>query len=141
MVEAKKIELTDAEVCKVASIINNALNLATAERRSGQKEVYAAKALIRNGYICPPFLIGEKVYRCIRTVCVEEKCMKYTLIEEGVVCMMTQKADRSWVYRYTYSDQEGRGCTAGFTGDQVGVTVFKLKSQAEEALSVLNLKL
>ena len=81
---------------------------------------FTAAYLLANGVLCPPFKVGDTVWAIIRDTVRECQIHHYKIFSETQVICFEEKAYRGRHYEWS----------AGY----VGVTLFKTKEEAEEAL-------
>lgn len=79
-----------------------------------------AAYLLANGVLCPPCKVGDTVWAIIRDTVRECQIHHYKIFSETQVICFEEKAYRGRHYEWS----------AGY----VGVTLFKTKEEAEEAL-------
>ena len=84
---------------------------------------YIVECLLNNGVIVPPCYIGQIVYQLYR------KYNGDSIVREGKVSAIQQKADKSWKIRITMNSY-----VFEITPDKIGERIFLTKEEAEEKL-------
>ncbi len=83
-----------------------------------------ADHLLANGVIIPPCYIGQTVYQLYR------KYNGDSIVRQGKVSAIQQKADKSWKIRITMNSY-----VFEITPDKIGERIFLTKEEAEKALA------
>lgn len=106
---------------KVANIIDDFFGVDSAY--FGVDKYEFADHLLSNSDILPPCYIGQTVYQLYR------KYNGDSIVRQGKVSAIQQKADKSWKIRITIGSY-----VFEITPDKIGERIFFIKEEAENAL-------